>query len=78
MHEATTLTHTHKTLFLFPSQERRHFPFFDSAYQGFASGDLDADAWGVRAFVQEGLEMFIAQSFSKNFGLYSEWGVPKQ
>ncbi|VDN82454.1 unnamed protein product [Brugia pahangi] len=52
---------------------RRHlFPFFDLAYQGFASGDLDADAWAVRYFVEQGLEMFCAQSFAKNFGLYNE------
>ncbi|KAG8135763.1 putative Aspartate aminotransferase protein [Naja naja] len=48
------------------------FPFFDSAYQGFASGCLDRDAWAVRYFVSEGFELFCAQSFSKNFGLYNE------
>ncbi|KAI9356212.1 pyridoxal phosphate-dependent transferase [Zopfochytrium polystomum] len=49
------------------------FPFFDCAYQGFASGSLEADAWAVRYFVHErGFEVFVAQSFSKNFGLYSE------
>uniref|UniRef100_A0A0R3S101 Aspartate aminotransferase n=1 Tax=Elaeophora elaphi TaxID=1147741 RepID=A0A0R3S101_9BILA len=53
--------------------KRRHlFPFFDLAYQGFASGDLDADAWAVRYFVEQGLEIFCAQSFAKNFGLYNE------
>lgn len=46
--------------------------FFDSAYQGFASGNLEKDAWAVRYFVSLGFEMFCAQSFSKNFGLYSE------
>ena len=29
-------------------QERGLIPFFDSAYQGWASGDLDTDAWAVR------------------------------
>ena len=53
-------------------QERQLFPFFDSAYQGFASGDPDADAWCVREFVKEGFELFAAQSYSKNFGLYSK------
>ncbi|KAI6210612.1 Aspartate aminotransferase [Aphelenchoides besseyi] len=48
------------------------FTFFDIAYQGFASGDPDADAWAVRYFVEQGLEMVIAQSFAKNFGLYNE------
>ena len=54
-------------------QERQLLPFFDSAYQGFASGDVDADAWCVREFVKEGFELFAAQSYSKNFGLYSEF-----
>ncbi|XP_069610096.1 aspartate aminotransferase, cytoplasmic [Ranitomeya imitator] len=48
------------------------FAFFDSAYQGFASGNLDKDAWAVRYFVAQGFELFCAQSFSKNFGLYNE------
>ena len=54
--------------------ERKHlFPFFDSAYQGFASGDVDEDAWAVRHFVSRGtLELVVAQSFSKNFGLYGQ------
>ncbi|XP_029814423.1 aspartate aminotransferase, cytoplasmic [Manacus vitellinus] len=53
-------------------KRRSLFPFFDSAYQGFASGSLDKDAWAVRFFVSEGFELFCAQSFSKNFGLYNE------
>ncbi|KAF9334053.1 Aspartate aminotransferase, cytoplasmic [Podila minutissima] len=53
-------------------ERRGHFTFFDCAYQGFASGSLDKDAFSVRYFVERGLEMFVAQSFSKNFGLYSE------
>ncbi|CAG2116230.1 unnamed protein product, partial [Medioppia subpectinata] len=52
--------------------ERRLFPFFDCAYQGFASGDPDRDAYSVRLFVDRGLELVCAQSFSKNFGLYGE------
>ena len=51
---------------------KKHFPFFDCAYQGFASGDLAADAWAIRYFVSQGFELCIAQSFAKNFGLYSE------
>lgn len=54
-------------------QRRKLFVFFDSAYQGFASGSLEKDAWAVRYFISMGFEMFCAQSFSKNFGLYSEW-----
>lgn len=43
----------------------------DSAYQGFAKG-LDEDAAGARALVEAGLEVLIATSFSKNFGLYRD------
>ncbi|XP_047478353.1 aspartate aminotransferase, cytoplasmic-like [Penaeus chinensis] len=53
-------------------EERKLFPLFDSAYQGFASGDLDKDAWAVRLFAERGFEMIATQSFSKNFGLYNE------
>ncbi|CAL8353149.1 unnamed protein product [Boreogadus saida] len=53
-------------------KRRNLFVFFDSAYQGFASGSLDKDAWAIRYFVSEGFELFVAQSFSKNFGLYNE------
>ncbi|XP_047113093.1 aspartate aminotransferase, cytoplasmic-like [Schistocerca piceifrons] len=53
-------------------QERKLFPYFDAAYLGFASGDLEEDAWPVRYFEERGFELFCAQSFAKNFGLYSE------
>uniref|UniRef100_W5MRN1 Aspartate aminotransferase n=2 Tax=Lepisosteus oculatus TaxID=7918 RepID=W5MRN1_LEPOC len=53
-------------------KRRKLFAFFDSAYQGFASGNLEKDAWAVRYFVSQGFEIFCAQSFSKNFGLYNE------
>lgn len=38
-----------------------HYAFFDCAYQGFASGDLDKDAWAVRYFVEQGLPMLVCQ-----------------
>lgn len=53
-------------------QRKNLFPFFDSAYQGFASGDPDKDAWAVRYFVAQGFQLFCAQSYAKNFGLYGE------
>lgn len=53
-------------------ERRKLFPFFDCAYQGFASGDLEKDAWATRYFIERGFEMCIAQSFAKNFGLYGE------
>jgi aspartate/tyrosine/aromatic aminotransferase len=52
-------------------KQKKLFPFFDVAYQGFCSGDLDKDAAAVRLFVEEGHELFVAQSFAKNMGLYS-------
>ncbi|KAJ5093090.1 hypothetical protein N7456_008951, partial [Penicillium angulare] len=53
-------------------KERGHFPFFDCAYQGFASGDLEQDAWACRYFIEKEFECCIAQSFAKNLGLYGE------
>ena len=53
-------------------KRRSLFPWFDIAYQGFASGDPDEDAWAVREFVSRGFEMIACQSFAKNLGLYSE------
>ncbi|TYI25628.1 hypothetical protein ES332_A05G062600v1 [Gossypium tomentosum] len=53
-------------------QEKNHIPFFDIAYQGFASGSLGADAASVRMFVARGMEVIAAQSYSKNLGLYAE------
>ncbi|CAI7610741.1 unnamed protein product [Penicillium crustosum] len=64
--------------------KKRLFVIFDSAYQGFASGDLDADAWAIRYFYSTlfgdaslptsatPAGMLVCQSFSKNFGLYGE------
>ncbi|KAH9883816.1 aspartate aminotransferase [Xylariomycetidae sp. FL2044] len=53
-------------------RQKSHFPFFDTAYQGFASGDLMKDNAAVRYFVEQGFELVVAQSFAKNFGLYGE------
>lgn len=53
-------------------RQKNHFPFFDCAYQGFASGNLAKDAAAVRYFIEQGFELVIAQSFAKNFGLYGE------
>lgn len=44
----------------------------DCAYQGFASGDAEADAFAIRHFVSEGVPIALTQSFAKNFGLYGE------
>ena len=53
-------------------KEGDHYPFFDMAYQGFASGDTDKDAFALRYFLKEGHQPCLAQSFAKNMGLYGE------
>eukprot|EP00658_Telonema_sp_P-2_P000628 TRINITY_DN10233_c0_g1_i5.p1 TRINITY_DN10233_c0_g1~~TRINITY_DN10233_c0_g1_i5.p1 ORF type:complete len:318 (+),score=89.04 TRINITY_DN10233_c0_g1_i5:264-1217(+) len=49
-----------------------HIAWFDSAYQGFASGDLDKDATAVRTFLADGHDIMASVSYAKNFGLYGE------
>ena len=51
---------------------KKHVAFFDCAYPGFASGDSEKDAYGLRKFVSDGHNVLLAQSFAKNFGLYGE------
>ncbi|RWS11706.1 aspartate aminotransferase-like protein [Dinothrombium tinctorium] len=53
-------------------KQRNLFPFFDMAYQGFASGNIDKDAMALRMFVEDGHQLCLAQSFAKNMGLYGE------
>ncbi|KAI9572917.1 pyridoxal phosphate-dependent transferase [Boletus coccyginus] len=52
--------------------EKKLFPFFDMAYQGFASGSTTRDAFAVRHFVSQGHNVALCQSFAKNMGLYGE------
>ncbi|KAL0968143.1 hypothetical protein UPYG_G00262930 [Umbra pygmaea] len=53
-------------------KKRNLLVFFDMAYQGFASGDIDRDAWAVRYFIEQGHNILLSQSFAKNMGLYGE------
>ena len=53
-------------------RENKLYPFFDTAYQGFVTGDLDKDGQGLRLFLNQGFDMVIAQSFAKIMGLYGE------
>lgn len=53
-------------------KSKQLFPFFDMAYQGFASGNIDKDAYAVRLFIKEGHHIALSQSFAKNMGLYGE------
>ena len=53
------------------SAEKGWLPLFDFAYQGFGQG-IDEDAYGLRVFAEHNVELLIASSFSKNFGMYNE------
>jgi len=53
-------------------KDNKLLPFFDCAYQGFASGNAPQDAFAIRMFVDDGHTLATVQSFSKNFGLYGQ------
>ncbi|KAJ5080329.1 aspartate aminotransferase [Anaeramoeba ignava] len=53
-------------------QEKNITPVFDSAYLGFATGNYQKDALAIREAVSRGIPCLVAQSFSKNLGLYSD------
>lgn len=53
-------------------KRKNHFVMFDSAYQGFASGDLKKDAYAVDLFTKSYDRILLCQSFAKNFGIYGE------
>jgi len=52
-------------------KSKKLFPFFDTAYQGFASGSLEIDAYPIRLFNEIGFQMIVAQSYAKNM-VYTE------
>lgn len=52
-------------------QNRGLIPFIDMAYLGFGES-IDADAFGLRYMAENLPELVLANSFSKNFGLYRE------
>lgn len=43
----------------------------DMAYQGFASGNIDEDAYAVRKFIDDKHNLILAQSYAKNMGKFS-------
>jgi aspartate aminotransferase len=53
-------------------KKKRHICLFDCAYQGFASGHPDQDAFSLRLFAAEGVNIIATQSFAKSMGLYGE------
>eukprot|EP00824_Muranothrix_gubernata_P023113 TRINITY_DN595_c0_g1_i2.p1 TRINITY_DN595_c0_g1~~TRINITY_DN595_c0_g1_i2.p1 ORF type:complete len:239 (-),score=36.47 TRINITY_DN595_c0_g1_i2:54-770(-) len=52
--------------------ERNHVCYFDSAYQGFASGNPVTDSFAYCKFLEDGHDVLVAQSFAKSFGLYGQ------
>lgn len=46
-------------------------PLIDFAYQGFGEG-ISQDRAALKLFIDAGIPFFVVNSFSKNFGLYSE------
>ena len=55
--------------------KKEAFHHFDSAYQGFASGDLEKDAYPIRKAIDSKVitsPIIICQSFAKNVGMYGE------
>lgn len=50
---------------------RKVLPLVDAAYQGFGNG-LDEDMAGLRYMAERTPSMLIANSFSKNFGIYRD------
>jgi aspartate/tyrosine/aromatic aminotransferase len=53
-------------------KSRKLFPLIDTAYQGYASGSLETDAYPIRLFNERGFQMLVAQSYADNMGLYGE------
>jgi aspartate aminotransferase/aromatic-amino-acid transaminase len=53
------------------AKEQGWMPFLDFAYQGFGAG-VEEDRYAVEQFAATGRDLFVASSFSKNFGLYNE------
>lgn len=47
------------------------FPYFDFAYQGLGDG-IEADRKALEIFLDEGAEMMVAYSCSKNFSMYCQ------
>ncbi len=50
--------------------KKSHIVWFDSAYQGFASGNLLTDSESYKIFIRDGHHIILSQSFAKNMGLY--------
>ena len=51
-------------------RQRGLIPFFDVSFLGMMTGDIDEDNLVLQIFLDEGLQIIIAHSFSKIMSLY--------
>ena len=51
-------------------KNKGHIVWFDSAYQGFASGDPVKDSLSYNTFIDNGHNIILSQSYAKNMGMY--------
>jgi aspartate/tyrosine/aromatic aminotransferase len=47
-------------------------PFFECSSQGLVSGDFQKDAESIHIFLDEDIQLLVAQSFSKSMGLFGD------
>ena len=50
------------------AKEKNFIIFFDCAYQGFASGDADTDAYSIRKFVADGHNIILDKVLVRHLG----------
>ena len=74
VHKPTGLNPTNKEWdsILEVCRAKSHIPFMLLNYQGLSSGNLTKDAYSVRKFLKEGMQMLVSQSYSFNMGIYGE------
>ncbi|KAG6559880.1 Aspartate aminotransferase [Candidatus Rhabdochlamydia oedothoracis] len=65
------LTPAQSKILLKVCQDKKIIPLFDCAYLGLGES-IQKDRAMIRLFAEEGMEMLVAFSCSKNFGLYAE------
>ncbi len=65
------LTTSQSKILLKVCQDKKIIPLFDCAYLGLGES-IEKDCAMIREFAEEGIDMLVAFSCSKNFGLYAE------
>ena len=53
-------------------KRKNNIAFFDSAYIGLASGNLELDTKPIRDFENNNINYIVSTSYAKNFGLYGQ------